>query len=59
MAKADGTNVPPMDVKLEVVVVGVTGVDRAKACSEKPAWRLDADFVGGEEFRAVRREWKR
>ncbi len=56
MARADGTNVPPMDMKLEVVVIGVTSVDRAKAFYEKlGSWR-GADFVGAE-VRAVRREW--
>lgn len=42
-----------MDMKLEVVVIGVTDVDRAKAFYEKLGWRLDGDFVVGDEFRAI------
>lgn len=40
-------------MKLEVVVIGVSGVDRAKAFYEKLGWRLDADFVKGGDFRVV------
>src|SRR4051812_8091102 len=43
----------PVDMKLEVVVIGVSDVDRAKAFYEKLGWRLDADFAGGEEFRVI------
>jgi catechol 2,3-dioxygenase-like lactoylglutathione lyase family enzyme len=41
-----------VDMKLEVVVIGVSDVDRAKAFYEKLGWRLDADFAGGG-FHAV------
>lgn len=41
-----------MDMKLEVVVLGVSDVDRAKAFYESLGWRLDADFANGD-FRAV------
>src|SRR3954468_16117981 len=43
----------PVDMKLEVVVIGVSDVDRAKAFYEKLGWRLDADFAGGDEFRVL------
>ena len=43
----------PVDLKLEVVVIGVSDVDRAKAFYEKLGWRLDADFVTGDEFRVI------
>ena len=43
----------PVDMKLEVVLIGVSDVDRAKAFYEKLGWRLDADFAGGEEFRVL------
>ena len=59
MAKANGTNVPPMDMNLEVVVTCVAGLDRAKAFSEKLVWWRGADFVGDQRFRAARPEWKR
>src|ERR1700747_2303563 len=43
----------PVDMKLEVVVLGVSDVDRAKAFYEKLGWRLDADFVNGHDFRVI------
>lgn len=43
----------PVDLKLEVVVIGVSDVDRAKAFYEKLGWRLDADFVKDEDFRVI------
>src|SRR5690348_1550694 len=42
----------PVDMKLEVVVIGVADVDRAKAFYEKLGWRLDADVARGD-FRGV------
>ena len=42
-----------MDMKLEVVVVPVADVDRAKAFYTGLGWRQDADFVGGPDFRVV------
>lgn len=42
----------PVDMKLEVVVIGVSDVDRAKTFYEKLGWRLDADFAKGD-FRVV------
>jgi catechol 2,3-dioxygenase-like lactoylglutathione lyase family enzyme len=42
-----------VDTKLEVVVVPVTDVDRAKDFYQGLGWRLDADFVAGEDFRVV------
>jgi catechol 2,3-dioxygenase-like lactoylglutathione lyase family enzyme len=42
----------PVDMKLEVVVIGVSDVDRAKAFYQSLGWRLDADFAAGD-FRVV------
>ena len=42
-----------IDLKLEVVVIGVSDVDRAKVFYEKLGWRLDADFVKGDDFRVI------
>src|ERR1700757_1308459 len=53
MATAKDGKDEPVDLKLEVVVLGVSDVDRAKAFYEKLGWRLDADFVTGKDFRAV------
>ena len=41
-------SVAPLDMKLEVVVVPVSDVDRAKQFYLSLGWRLDADFAGGE-----------
>lgn len=37
-----------VDMKLEVVVIGVSDIDRSKAFYEGLGWRLDADFVIGD-----------
>jgi catechol 2,3-dioxygenase-like lactoylglutathione lyase family enzyme len=42
-----------MDMKLEVVVLPVSDVDRAKQFYEMLGWRLDADFSTGEDYRIV------
>ena len=42
----------PVDMKLEVVLLGVSDVDRAKAFYENLGWRLDIDVAAGR-FRGV------
>ena len=42
-----------MDMKLEVVVVPVSDVDRAKRFYKGLGWREDIDLVADESFRAV------
>ena len=42
-----------LDMKLEVVVIPVSNVDRAKRFYGNLGWRLDADFVRGDAFRVV------
>ena len=42
-----------VDLKLEVVVIPVADVDRAKRFYESLGWRLDADFARGEDWRGV------
>jgi catechol 2,3-dioxygenase-like lactoylglutathione lyase family enzyme len=42
-----------MDMKLEVVIVPVSDVDRAKQFYKGLGWREDADIVGGAAFRIV------
>ena len=37
---------PAIDMKLEIVVIPVSDVDRAKAFYADLGWRLDADFAG-------------
>jgi catechol 2,3-dioxygenase-like lactoylglutathione lyase family enzyme len=41
------------DMKLEVVVIPVSDVDRAKNFYANLGWRLDADFPAGNDFRVV------
>jgi catechol 2,3-dioxygenase-like lactoylglutathione lyase family enzyme len=48
-APAAGT----IDMKLEVVTLPVSDVDRAKSFYKGLGWRLDADLVFGDDIRAV------
>ena len=51
-----GTDTPTTrrsDMRLEVVVIPVSDVDRAKRFYENLGWRLDADFVKGDSFRGI------
>jgi catechol 2,3-dioxygenase-like lactoylglutathione lyase family enzyme len=45
--------VEPVDMKLEVVMIGVSDIDRAKAFYESLGWRFDGDFRVGDDFRGV------
>ena len=42
-----------VDLKLEVVVIPVSDVDRAKAFYANLGWRLDADFASGDGWRVI------
>jgi catechol 2,3-dioxygenase-like lactoylglutathione lyase family enzyme len=42
-----------VDMKLEIVVIPVSDVDRAKEFYEKLGWRLDVDFGSGKDFRVI------
>jgi catechol 2,3-dioxygenase-like lactoylglutathione lyase family enzyme len=42
-----------MDMKLEVLVIPVSAVDRAKVFYEKLGFRLDIDYVANENFRVI------
>jgi len=42
-----------MNMKLEVVIVPVSDVDRAKAFYEKVGFRLDIDYVANKDFRVL------
>jgi catechol 2,3-dioxygenase-like lactoylglutathione lyase family enzyme len=50
---SDTTGREPIDLKLEVIVLPVSDVDRAKAFYEELGWRLDADFADEQGFRIV------
>ncbi|MFJ3234589.1 VOC family protein [Streptomyces sp. NPDC086787] len=42
-----------MDYRLEVLVIPVGDVDRAKTFYQGLGWREDADFATGEDFRVI------
>ncbi len=42
-----------MNMKLEVLVIPVSDVDRAKAFYEKLGFRLDIDYVPDDKFRVL------
>jgi len=42
-----------IDLKLEIVVIPVSDVDRAKRFYSDLGWRLDADFAQGDDFRVI------
>ena len=46
-------DVGTIDMKLEVVTVPVSDVDRSKRFYQSLGWRLDADIVVGDNFRVV------
>jgi catechol 2,3-dioxygenase-like lactoylglutathione lyase family enzyme len=46
-------SVGKVETKLEVVVIPVSDVDRAKRFYSSLGWRLDADFVRGDDWRGV------
>jgi len=49
----DSVNPGPVETKLEIVVIPVSDVDRAKRFYEALGWRLDADFKAGDNWRVV------
>ena len=50
---ASDATVVKVDMKLEIVVIPVSDVDRAKAFYAKLGWRLDADYASGSDFRVI------
>src|SRR5437016_532304 len=46
-------NAVRVDMKLEVVIISVSDVDRAKEFYARLGWRLDADFTAGDDWRGV------
>jgi catechol 2,3-dioxygenase-like lactoylglutathione lyase family enzyme len=52
VGKNDATSAR-VDTKLEIVVIPVSDVDRAKEFYARLGWRLDADFDNGSDFRVI------
>ena len=56
MSTEQATQIPTaaaVDLKVEVVVIPVSDVDRAKRFYESLGWRLDADFSNGQDWHLV------
>jgi catechol 2,3-dioxygenase-like lactoylglutathione lyase family enzyme len=56
VSSGTSTEVPDVgtiDMKLEVVTLPVSDVDRAKRFYQSLGWRMDADIVAGDAFRVV------
>ncbi len=51
--KMNSNHINNPNMKLEVVVFGVTVVDRAKAFYENLGWRLDGDVATGDDLGVV------
>jgi catechol 2,3-dioxygenase-like lactoylglutathione lyase family enzyme len=49
----DGLRAAAVEMKLEVVVMPVSDVDRAKRFYSKLGWRLDMDFSAADDFRVI------
>src|SRR4051812_40708224 len=52
-ASTAAPEVGTVDMKLEVVTIPVSDVDRAKSFYQSLGWRLDADFNAGPDIRGV------
>ena len=52
-AAINPANVRTMDMKLEIVVIPVSDVERAKQFYGALGWRLDADFPSPDGFRVI------
>jgi catechol 2,3-dioxygenase-like lactoylglutathione lyase family enzyme len=46
-------SVPTVNMKLEIAVIPVSDIDRAKAFYASLGWRLDADHGNGSDFRVI------
>ena len=44
---------PTVDMKLEIAVIPVSDVDRAKEFYARLGWRLDADYAAGDDYRVI------
>ncbi len=52
MSTTEDRSAETLDMKLEVIVIPVSDVDRAKEFYSGLGWRLDADVTGGD-FRLI------
>lgn len=47
------SNASAFDMKIEIVIIPVTDVDRAKRFYRGLGWRLDLDFKSGDDYRVI------
>jgi len=52
-APINPAKVRTLDAKLEIIVIPVSDVDRAKQFYQNLGWRLDADFAEGSDWRVI------
>ena len=52
-SEATGASAVRLDMKLEVIVIPVSDVDRAKEFYGRLGWRLDADFAPSDDYRVL------
>src|SRR6185295_14027305 len=50
---ARDASIARVDMKLEIVIIPVSDVDRAKEFYGSLGWRLDADFAASDDFRVI------
>ena len=50
---SESPRVGKVDAKLEIVVIPVEDVDRAKRFYSELGWRLDIDFADGDDYRVI------
>jgi catechol 2,3-dioxygenase-like lactoylglutathione lyase family enzyme len=50
---SQGPNVATVGLKLEIVILPVSDVDRAKRFYQGLGWKLDADFATGDSWRVI------
>ena len=53
MSQTVGSSNQRVDMRLEVALIPISDVDRAKEFYTRLGWRLDADIVMGDDFRVV------
>jgi catechol 2,3-dioxygenase-like lactoylglutathione lyase family enzyme len=51
--RSNDATVARVDMKLEVVVIPISDVNRAKEFYGRLGWRLDADYDNGDDFRVI------
>jgi catechol 2,3-dioxygenase-like lactoylglutathione lyase family enzyme len=51
--RSNASTAAPIAMKLEVIVIPVSDVDRAKGFYRDLGWRLDIDYTDGDDYRVI------